>query len=112
MWDTETGKCLQVWKGHKDGVMSLQSLPATKQLISNSMDRTVKVWQLVEEERKNPEEGKEEGKVEGEQEAVMPCVKTFTGHEDYVYGSAMLTPDYVISSSQDRSLKIWRLIDA
>ena len=95
MWDTETGKKLQVWKGHKDGVMSLQALPSTNYLLSTSMDNTVKVWQPVREQQEGDE--------------MMPCINTYEGHTSFVYGSGILSSRHVVTASQDQSLKLWSL---
>ena len=47
-WDTDTGKELQILRGHSDIVSALAVSPDEKWLASGSHDGTVKVWSMLQ----------------------------------------------------------------
>jgi len=61
------------------------------------MDRTVKVWQIVSGQ--------------GAGQDTMECMKTYEGHTNFVYGSAILALSFVVTCSQDQNLKIWSVVE-
>jgi WD40 repeat protein len=50
IWDTETGRQLQVLRGHKFYVMSAEFTQNNKQVITASWDRDVRIWDLSNDE--------------------------------------------------------------
>jgi WD40 repeat protein len=76
----------QVLKGHRDRIWSIAYSPDGTRLVSGSVDRTVRIWDV------------RNGKM----------VALLTGHSDYVM-SVAYSPNgkYVASGSQDRTVRIW-----
>jgi glucose repression regulatory protein TUP1 len=97
IWDTQTGVLVERTEGeqgHKDSVYSVAFSPDGRHLVSGSLDKTIKMWELNNGGFYNragvqPKSGK--------------CIKTFEGHKDFVL-SVALTPDgqWVMSGSKDR----------
>ena len=102
IWDTQTGVLVERTEGeqgHKDSVYSVAFSPDGRHLVSGSLDKTIKMWELNNGGFYNragvqPKSGK--------------CVKTFEGHKDFVL-SVALTPDgqWVMSGSKDRGVQFW-----
>jgi glucose repression regulatory protein TUP1 len=102
IWDTQTGVLVERTEGeqgHKDSVYSVAFSPDGRHLVSGSLDKTIKMWELNNGGFYNragvqPKSGK--------------CIKTFEGHKDFVL-SVALTPDgqWVMSGSKDRGVQFW-----
>ena len=77
-----------VLKGHAGTVWSVAITPDGRTVVSSSLDKTLKIWDLV----------------------TGTCRATFEGHANFVLGVA-ITPDgrTVVSGSGDKTLKIWDL---
>ena len=73
-------------KGHSDAIESVAYSPDGTKIISDSWDRTIKIWDANTGE----------------------CLKTLEGHLDYVY-SVAYSPDgtKIVSGSSDHTIKIW-----
>ncbi|CUM67593.1 uncharacterized protein PRCAT00005293001 [Priceomyces carsonii] len=72
--------------GHSDVVRKLLILPGNKQFASCSNDCTIKIWDL------------ETGAV----------LKTLEGHESFVYDLKVLPNGDLVSSGEDRTVRVWR----
>ncbi|KAG5971040.1 hypothetical protein E4U56_007120 [Claviceps arundinis] len=83
--------------GHGNGIFSVAFSPDGKNLISGSMDRTVRMWELSP-----PQDGQSEALKGGK------FVKMFVGHGDSVL-SVTYTPDaeWILSGSRDRGVQLW-----
>jgi len=81
--------------GHKDSVYSVAFSPDGMKLVSGSLDKTIKMWDLAGPPVRP---GTRSGR----------CIKTFEGHKDFVL-SVALTPDnhWVLSGSKDRGVQFW-----
>ncbi|KAK4083838.1 uncharacterized protein Triagg1_1500 [Trichoderma aggressivum f. europaeum] len=100
LWEAMSGRLVEYLKdpdGHTDAIFSMAFLSNGKGLVSGSLDRTIKIWEL-RSPRGEPNSGKEGSK----------CVGTLQGHNDFVL-SVALSPDslWVISGSEDRSAQFW-----
>jgi len=120
----------RVLKGHTGNVYCVSVTPDGKTVVSGSIDKTLKVWDLATGRCRATLKG-HTGSVSGV--AVTPdgktivsgssdktlkvwgletgrCHATFKGHTDDVYGVAV-TPDgkTVVSASSDKTLKVWDL---
>lgn len=51
-WDTSTGECNQIFRGHTSAVTCLAFDPSTSTLYSGSEDETVRGWKLVTSDSK------------------------------------------------------------
>jgi WD40 repeat protein len=49
LWDSETGECLKVYRGHKDTVRSVVWSPDQHYVLSASHDRSVRIWESGKE---------------------------------------------------------------
>lgn len=123
VWDVQTGEALERLEGHKDSVYSVAFMPDGRTLISGSLDKTLKLWQLGTHEGRGY--GIERDRSRG------PCKMTFNGHkvnfiqmhytshtsnlyptslfsQDFVL-SVACTPDgrWIVSGSKDRGVQFW-----
>ena len=89
--------------GHKDSVYSVAFTPNGRELVSGSLDKTIKMWEL----RQRPGGAG----LSGER------LRTFEGHRDFVLSVAS-TPEsgemglgggvsYIMSGSKDRGVVFW-----
>lgn len=94
MWDARTGQLLERLEGHKDSVYSVAFMPDGKTLVSGSLDKTLRMWQL--------------GTGYSGDRTKSPCKQVFTGHKDFVL-SVATTPDgqWIVSGSKDRGVQFW-----
>ena len=110
VWDTETGQNIDSLEGpptsgpgkdqtsgHTDSVYSVSFSPSGRELVSGSLDKTIKMWEL------QPMRGGGSG-----QKQTSKCIRTFEGHSDFVL-SVTFSPDdqWVLSGSKDRGVVFW-----
>lgn len=82
------GKRLQTFLGHTNSVLFLDISPDGKTIVSSSMDKTLKIWNL------------EDGKL----------LQTFKGHDSTVTEIRFSSDGKIIASaSEDNTVKIWNL---
>ncbi|KAJ5709657.1 vegetative incompatibility WD repeat protein [Penicillium malachiteum] len=99
IWDTITGDLVDQLEspgGHHDRVYSVAFAHNSHDLVSGSLDKTIKLWELAAPRGVDAHSRSAEEK----------CVRTFKGHEDLVL-SICLTPDnqWIISGSKDCSAR-------
>ena len=83
---------------HQDSVYSVSFSQSGNELVSGSLDKTIKMWEL------NPGPRAANGKPT----TTSRCIRTFEGHSDFVL-SVAFTPDdkWVLSGSKDRGVVFW-----
>jgi glucose repression regulatory protein TUP1 len=135
VWNVTTGQQLERLKGHKDSVYSVAFSPDGKSLVSGSLDRTLRVWDLTGTKR--AVESQMPGSKENVEKGLGTCQSTLNGHkvyislptplinlvlppasppeiqtdpQDYVL-SVAISPDgqWVVSGSKDRSIQFWNI---
>jgi len=89
IWDTATCKLLDSFKGHRDIISALAFRVGSHQLFSGSHDRTVKIWNIDE----------------------MAYVETLFGHQNEITGIDSLHKERAISSSNDKTARIWKVVE-
>lgn len=82
----KAGKEVAQFNGHNDVVRKLLILPGGKQFVSASNDCTLKIWDL------------ETGAV----------LQTLHGHDSFIYDIAILSNGDLVSTAEDRTVRIWR----
>ncbi len=87
IWDSVTGKCLHVLRGHEDEVMSVHFSGEGQRVVSGSRDHTARVWEVANGQ------------------AVV-----LQGHEGWV-NSVQFSHDghRVVSGSEDKTVRVWDL---
>lgn len=104
IWDSTTGGLVERLHGHVDSVYSVAFTSDGDGLVSGSLDKTVKHWDITPitrptAKRKTVEDG-------GERR--FGRSRNFMGHKDYVLSVALSHDDrWIISGSKDRGLHIW-----
>ena len=134
IWDVRTGELLEGLRGHKDGVYSVAFAPDGRGLVSGSLDKTLKYWDIScladgPSGRPNSPGGSERyalsgNKNGGTHEGDSTCKMDFAGHEvcvelaglgtsnrlvqDYVLSVAVSHDGkWVVSGSKDRGVRFW-----
>jgi WD40 repeat protein len=89
LWNRATGMSLSAFKAHSGAVMCLAISANGKTLVSGGQDNLVKLWSIAD----------------------VPVLQgVLAGHESTVRGAAFLAdPNMIVSVSQDRTIRIWRL---
>ncbi len=89
LWNVETGEAIARLTGHENWVTSVAFNPDGTQAVSGSVDDTIILWDLTDEE--NPQ-----------------LVRRLRGHTDTVWDVA-ITHDgrRIISASEDKTIRIW-----
>lgn len=96
LWDFASSyDCVKTLQGHDHNVSGVCFLPSGDYIVSCSRDRTVKMWEV----------------------ATGYCIKTYTGHRDWVRmvrvlpfpmtGAGLTGGELIATCSNDQSVRIW-----
>lgn len=80
------GREVQQYAGHEDVVRKLLILPGGDRFVSASNDCTLKIWDL----------------------SSGTLLETLQGHQSFIYDVAVLSNGDLVSTAEDRSVRIWR----
>lgn len=103
LWEIDNSKkIIGEIQGHSQAVYGIEFSPDGKKLASASLDGTIKIWN-IDEVRKSFQDNRE---------AVKKSRETLKGHISAV-NRIEFSPDsnFLISSSNDKTIKIWNLQD-
>mmetsp|Transcript_31114 Transcript_31114/g.43116 ORF Transcript_31114/g.43116 Transcript_31114/m.43116 type:complete len:948 (+) Transcript_31114:104-2947(+) len=93
VWSIHGGSALQTLPGHADSVLCIAIAPSGEFAISGSVDRTVKVWDVVDAQTTK---------------MTMVIKRTLYDHTSAVWTCAVTsTGKYFITGSSDCTIKIW-----
>jgi glucose repression regulatory protein TUP1 len=134
IWDIRTGKLLERFEGHRDSVYSVAFSPDGRSIVSGSLDKTIKVWDLSSQTLNYLSSAEENKGNAPEIQANVSTTSrhTFAGHKDYVLsvafaglnasfgrvdenGDPVATPggdglaevEWLVSASKDRTVTFW-----
>ncbi|KAK1229311.1 hypothetical protein PQX77_007629 [Marasmius sp. AFHP31] len=92
IWEVATGQLVGRLQGHGDSIYSLAFTPDASGLVSASLDKTLKYWDMSNRNRLNESQ----------------CTMNFVGHKDYALCVAVSRDGkYIASGSKDRGVRIW-----
>ena len=89
IFDSRTNSEVKCFQGHRDAVSSLCLQRGTYSLFSGSFDRCIKHWDLNE----------------------MGYIETMFGHQDQINSIDCWTKNIPVSSSTDRTIRLWKVND-
>lgn len=75
--------------GHKAGIYGLSFSPNGALLASASSDKTVKIWQIIDD--------------------IYICIDTLRGHTSWVNQVQFMSNNMLVSASEDKKLRVWKL---
>lgn len=79
--------CVQAFNGHRGAVTGLAFRQGTQQLMSSSLDRTVKLWSVED----------------------RSYIDTLYGHQSDVIAIDCLRQERILSVGRDRTLRLWKV---
>lgn len=83
-WDLNTGKCIFVFRGHREKVYSVDYCHYSQKAASGSMDTTVRIWCTK----------------------TGSCLFLLEGHTSLV-GLLEMSPHFLVSAAADATLRVW-----
>ena len=88
LWEITTGRCLQTFQGHTDGVNSVCLSTDGRWILSGGSDNTLRLWQT----------------------GTGRCIRILEGHTSWVR-SVYLSADgrWALSGGGDKTLRLWQL---
>lgn len=70
VWNAQSGQLMEQLEGHRDSVYSVAFMPGEAELVSGSLDKTVKLWKLGANVNRPASSAPR-----------IPCRMTFVGHK-------------------------------
>ncbi|KAH8930088.1 WD-40 repeat-containing protein [Atractiella rhizophila] len=131
VWNTSTWECLYTLQGHKQAVWAVQILEDGS-VLTGAADNLIKLWKDGKEVRTykgheqavraltllSPDVGGGEMFASAGNDATIrlwtiggDSVSVLEGHESFVYSLASLSTGDLVSSGEDRTVRIWNALD-
>jgi WD40 repeat protein len=128
LWNIKTKKCVKVFKGHDNCVLSCAVSPDGSIIVSGDWNGVIKLWDRVtgecqqtwKEHKKNvfclfySKSGKKVLSGSSDETAILwnvkdgKVIRTFEGHKDWIRSCALSSDEtLVFTASSDKSVKIW-----
>ncbi|KAG7191645.1 uncharacterized protein KQ657_002914 [Scheffersomyces spartinae] len=126
VWDLESFTTIYTLKGHKSSVWDAKIIDEDT-FITASADRTIRLWQNQTEVRQfighndvvrkillYPDDPSRfascsnDGTIKVWDIDSANCIQTLSGHESFVYDIALAPTGDIISTGEDRSIRVWR----
>jgi glucose repression regulatory protein TUP1 len=118
IWDLQTGHLLERFVGHSNSVYSVSFSPNGKSLVSGSLDKTLKVWDLSPSILAYFENPSADASSKPTTLVTRTWRHSYAGHGDFVLSVAYpgsiwskQVPgheiDWVVSGSKDRTVTFW-----
>jgi hypothetical protein len=79
--------CVQAFNGHRGAVTGLAFRQGTQQLMSSSLDRTIKLWSVED----------------------RSYIDTLYGHQSDVIAIDCLRQERILTAGRDRTLRLWKV---
>lgn len=125
-WNSLTGVCLQVYRGHAGPVVSIIYDAVTRRIFSASVDNTIIVWNGETDEKIRVMEGhddrvnllarvdsttiascSDDGTIKLWNMMTLACIKTISDGSDVNFVAATPDGQHLISGSDDNNVKVW-----
>jgi len=98
VFDIENSVVVEFLEGHEDVVYTVAFDPSEYQLLSGSLDKTIKLWELNGLRTMSASERPSRG----------VCKTTLKGHEEYVLSVALSSDgQWIVSGSKDCTVQFW-----
>jgi len=94
LWEISSGRCVRQFISHKKDVMTVAISPTNRQILSGARDRSIRLWNIL-----------------GQCKTIL---QNPNGHNDWVSCvrfSPVAENNTFVSSSWDRVVKVWNLLD-
>ncbi|EGF79623.1 hypothetical protein BATDEDRAFT_12078, partial [Batrachochytrium dendrobatidis JAM81] len=114
LWDALTGQLLERFVGHQNSVYAVAFSPTGLSLVSGSLDRNLRVWDISAETEQFLKSGVIPTPAEiAKRHSVVNSKPRhlFRGHKDFILSVAFpgkgSSLDWIVSSSKDRHVTLW-----
>ena len=128
LWDVETGRCLRVFEGHSNNILSVAWSADQRRALSCSYDKTVRLWDVEtgrclrvleghtdevwsvawSADQRHALSGAEHGTLRLWDVETGRCLRVLEGHTSYVNSVAWSADQrHALSSSSDKTVRLW-----
>jgi WD40 repeat protein len=106
VWNSETKTCEIICCGHEYIITCIDFLP-NGYIVSGSFDKLIKVWNVNELFTRTQILGKNNFCGFTKDPSIIFCEFEFSGHSDMITCMTILTNGFIVSGSDDKTIRIW-----